>query len=191
MLLQLFLRLEFAISFCQMAGRTAKYTTSPHLFNFSYRRQVATYPKTEAVATVPFRLSVSALGSHTKMPQTNEKLAHGSTHLSGGALTLRLTSPYPRQPQAEAPPERAAGSSGLQVPEERQDVRQLQNHLAYLQRQQGLPSGLTGGWNESAEEKLRSWLLTDVKGMKDRKQQLALEDKPKEKLKMIRRQNLM
>ena len=134
------------------------------------------------------------------MPQPDEKLVHGTTHLSGGVLTLRLTSPFPRQPQ-EAPPERAEGS-GLEVPDPRtlhrkvqegtivaceskkgRSVRQLQTHLAYLQRQQGLPTGLTGGWNQSAEEKLHSWLLTDVKGMKDSKKQdskkqLALQDKP-------------
>ena len=63
-------------------------------------------------------------------------------------------------------------------------LRQLQSHLAYLQRQQGLPTGLCGGWTSSAQEKLDAWLLSDLRGSSSRgtsPSPLPLEDvKPDE-----------
>ena len=108
-----------------------------------------------------------------------------------GVLTLRIAAPQwvasGQQPDQAQPPAEAPGAAGveptLSPPDPKQlhlsiqngdiaasetkrlrTVRQLQSHLAYLQRQQGLPTGLCGGWNASAQQKLDAWLLADLKG---------------------------
>lgn len=123
----------------------------------------------------------------------------GTACPEGGVLTLRLaTSDWvASSPEAPAPPPHAAQAAKAgastsppdphqlhlaiqrgQVPasasKKTRSVRQLQSHLAYLQRQQDLPTGLCGGWNSTAQERLDAWLLAEVKGA--RPTPLAIED---------------
>ena len=139
-----------------------------------------------------------------------QHLVVGTASPQGGVLTLRLAAPQWVSSEAghEPSPPPAPDAPGLQEellspPDPRQlhiaiqngnvaasdskklrTLRQLQSHLAYLQRQQGLPTGLCGGWNSFAQEKLDAWLLSDLRGSSSRgtsPSPLPLEDvKPDE-----------
>ena len=134
----------------------------------------------------------------------------GTASPEGGVLTLRLSAPQwvsseaGCEPSPPPAPDAPVGQEELLPPPDPRQlhiaiqngnvaaseskklrtVRQLQSHLAYLQRQQGLPTGLCGGWTSSAQEKLDAWLLSDLRGSSSRgtsPSPLPLEDvKPDE-----------
>ena len=134
----------------------------------------------------------------------------GTATPEGGVLTLRLSAPQwvsseaGCEPSPPPAPDAPVGQEELLPPPDPRQlhiaiqngnvaaseskklrtVRQLQSHLAYLQRQQGLPTGLCGGWTSSAQEKLDAWLLSDLRGSSSRgtsPSPLPLEDvKPDE-----------
>ena len=141
------------------------------------------------------------------MPAERHCYVQGFSELNHeGILTLRLATGSPRRtPEAPGPstqpPSRAPmpeHEASLQVPDPRQiksgvipaattkqdrTLRQLQSHLAYIQRRNGSETGLCGGWNQNAQEQLDAWLLQDTKGLKrlaleDRKQEAKAEPKP-------------
>jgi len=125
-----------------------------------------------------------------------QHLVVGMACPEGGVLTLRLAAPdlvaaesgnRQAPPSAQAAPAQEEEKGLISPPDPHQlhlaiqkgevpaseskkgrTVRQLQSQLAYLQRQEGLPTGLCGGWNSSVQEKLDAWLLAELKGSSSR-----------------------
>ncbi len=115
---------------------------------------------------------VSAEPGHGQAPPSRQAATAASPQQEEQEL---LSPPDPRQLHLAIQKGEVAASDSKKL----RTVRQLQSQLAYLQRQQGLPTGLCGGWNLSAQEKLDAWLLSDLKGSSSTTRSsssMALED---------------